>query len=92
MHACGRHTDVVIDRAIDGRARVALMACCHDTDASDQGGLAGWFDSALAIDATRVARLARHGYSVHTQRIPVAITPENRLLLATPGSASPRAG
>jgi hypothetical protein len=41
-------------------------------------------DPSLAIDATRVARLRAQGFTVHTQRIPVTITPKNRLLLGAP--------
>ncbi len=41
-------------------------------------------DAALAIDATRAARLRAAGYRVHTQEIPAAITPKNRLLIAEP--------
>jgi hypothetical protein len=41
-------------------------------------------DASLAIDATRAQRLEAHGYAVHTQRIPEAITPKNRLLLGAP--------
>ena len=59
VHACGALTDVVLGRAIAARARVAVLPCCHDASASDAGGLEGWMDVALAIDATRVARLAR---------------------------------
>jgi hypothetical protein len=84
VHACGRLTDVVLDHAIEARARVAFMACCHDAAACDQGGLAGWLEPSVAIDVTRVARLRSRAYDVHTQRIPEAITPENRLVLATP--------
>jgi hypothetical protein len=84
VHACGALTDVVLGRAIEARARVAVLPCCHDADASDTGGLEGWMDTALAIDATRAARLARHGYRVRTQVIPGDITPKNRLLLAEP--------
>ena len=40
------------------------------------GGLTGWMDLALAIDATRVARLRAAGYDVWTQTIPAAITPQ----------------
>src|SRR6185295_9047988 len=29
-HACGRLTDVVLDRAVRARARVAVLPCCHD--------------------------------------------------------------
>lgn len=84
VHACGALTDVVLDRVIEARARVAFMACCHDVDTCDQGSLEGWMPPALAIDATRVARLRDCGYEVHTQRIPEAITPENRLVVAHP--------
>jgi hypothetical protein len=90
VHACGRLTDIVLDRAIAARARVAVMACCHDAAACDQGGLGGWLEPSIAIDVTRAGRLRRHGYDVHTQRIPSAITPENRLMLATPGGQESR--
>jgi hypothetical protein len=36
------------------------------------------------VDATRVARLRAAGHEVHTQTIPAEITPQNRLILATP--------
>jgi hypothetical protein len=36
---------------------------------------------------TRAARLRSHGYTVHTQHIPEAITPKNRLLLGEPPPA-----
>ena len=41
-------------------------------------------DVALAIDAVRALRLGQQGYRVWTQKIPQAITPKNRLLLAAP--------
>src|SRR4051812_19841928 len=53
IHACGRLTDVVLERAIAARARVAVLACCHDTGVCDTGGLSGWVDDALAIDVMR---------------------------------------
>jgi hypothetical protein len=84
VHACGALTDLVLDRAIGARARVAVLPCCHDARACDTGGLEGWMDGALAIDATRAARLARAGYRVRTQTIPAEITPKNRLLLGDP--------
>jgi hypothetical protein len=62
------------------------LPCCHSTATGDLGGLGGWLDPALAIDATRVARLRAHGYRVLTQTIPEAITPKNRLLLAWPAA------
>lgn len=87
VHACGALTDVVLDRAVEARARVAVLPCCHDAAACDTGGLEGWMDAALAIDATRVSRLSRAGYRVRTQTIPSEITPKNRLLLAEPDTA-----
>jgi hypothetical protein len=81
-HACGTLTDFILDRAIRASARIAVLPCCHDADRCDQGGLGGWLDAPLAIDVTRAAKLRAAGYTVTTQRIPEAITPKNRLLLA----------
>ena len=87
LHACGALTDAVIDRAVTARARLAVLPCCHDVDTCDTGGLEGWMDAGLAIDATRASRLARAGYRVRTQAIPAEITPKNRLLLGDPSPA-----
>lgn len=89
-HACGALTDVVLARATAARARVAVLPCCHDEATCDRGGLDGWMDASLAIDATRARRLADAGYAVHTQRIPDAITPKNRLLLGAPRADAAR--
>ena len=83
-HACGALTDAVLGRAIEARARVAVLPCCHDAHTCDAGGVDGWLDAPLAIDVTRVARLRAAGLRVHTQLIPAAITPKNRLILAAP--------
>lgn len=80
-HACGALTDVVLDRAVSVRARVAVLPCCHNLMANDPGALTGWVDGALAIDIMRAVRLEQQGYRVWTQAIPVEITPKNRLLL-----------
>jgi hypothetical protein len=72
--------------AASAKARLALLPCCHDVEKSDEGGLAGWMDAPLAIDATRAARLRALGYDIHTARIPESITPQNRLLFAWPRS------
>lgn len=85
-HACGALTDEILERALAARARVAVLPCCHDASTCDTGALEGWMDAALAIDATRAARLRAHGYDVHTQAIPRAITPKNRLLLGVPSA------
>ncbi|GAC1351091.1 MAG: hypothetical protein NVS3B20_12350 [Polyangiales bacterium] len=80
-HACGGLTDEVLSKAIEASARVAVLPCCHDKSRGDQGGLRGWIDAPLAIDVMRASRLRFHGYRVHTQHIPEAITPKNRLLM-----------
>lgn len=85
IHACGALTDEVIGRAVQAGARLAVVPCCHDGRMSDAGGLTGWMDAALAIDATRAAALRARGWQVRTQTIPAAITPANRLLMGEPG-------
>ena len=87
VHACGGLSDLVLDRAMAVRARVAVLPCCHNLDTGDTGGLDGWMDGPLAMDATRAARLRAHGYRVYTQTIPSDITPKNRLLMAEPSWA-----
>lgn len=84
VHACGALTDQVLDLAVNARSRVAVLPCCHDLDVCDTGSLTGWMDGSLAVDATRVARLRRAGFRVHTAQIPKEITPKNRLLMAWP--------
>lgn len=83
-HACGALTDRVLQRAMTQRARVAVLPCCHDLAASDDGGLSGWLDGALAIDVVRATRLRAAGYRVRTQIVPADVTPKNRLLIAAP--------
>jgi hypothetical protein len=82
-HACGAFADGVIEAATVVGARLAVLPCCQDARTCDTGGLTGWMDAALAIDATRVARLRTSGYRVRTQAIPGAITPKNRLIIAS---------
>jgi hypothetical protein len=68
---------------MDAGARVAVLPCCHDVETCDTAGLTGWVDAPLAIDLARAARLDRRGYRIWTQRIPEAITPQNRLLMGS---------
>src|SRR6185295_7465183 len=88
VHACGGLTDVVLQRATIGRARVAVLPCCHDVGVCDAGALSGWMDDALAIDVVRAGRLATQGYRIWTQRIPQDITPKNRLLIGAPADVA----
>lgn len=83
-HACGALTDVVLERALAARARVAVLPCCHDLAACDRGELDGWLEGPLAIDVMRAMRLREQGYKVWTRSIPGDITPKNRLLLGAP--------
>ncbi|MFO0668985.1 MAG: methyltransferase [Polyangiaceae bacterium] len=83
-HACGALTDRVLARAVAARARVVVLPCCHDDETCDRGALSGWIDGALAIDVVRAERLRAAGYAVHTELVPEAITPKNRLLMGTP--------
>jgi hypothetical protein len=90
VHACGRLTDIVLQRAADARARVAVLPCCHDVRACDGGALSGWMDAALAIDTVRARRLSSQGYQIWTQQIPQDITPKNRLLIGAPADDAVR--
>jgi hypothetical protein len=83
-HACGRLTDVVLERAAAARARVAVLPCCHDLATPDARDLSGWIAGAVAIDIERVLRLRQRGYRIRAQSIPEAITPKNRLLIGEP--------
>ncbi len=91
-HACGSLSDRTLDVALRARARVAVLPCCHALRENDTGGLSGWMEGSLAVDATRAARLRHAGYAVHTQTIPEAITPKNRLLLGWPEGTAGTAG
>src|SRR5262245_30113055 len=86
VHACGRLSDVVLDRAATARARVAVLPCCHDLDVNDQGDLEGWMDGPLAVDVARALRLKAQGYRIRTQSIAREITPKNRLLIGEPAT------
>jgi len=87
-HACGGLTDLILERAVAVRARVAVLPCCHDLNHADLISLQGWLDGSLAMDVNRAFRLRSQGYRVFTQSIPEDITPKNRLLMAEPQQAS----
>ena len=80
-HACGSLTDLIIDKATEQHARVAVLPCCHDLKESSTGGLEGWMDKTLAVDTVRAVKLKAKGYQIVTQKIPNDITPKNRLLM-----------
>lgn len=80
-HACGTLTDLIMDKAIEKGARLAVLPCCHNLKVSATGGLDGWMDRSLAVDTLRAMRLSTMGYEIVTQNIPGEITPKNRLLM-----------
>jgi len=86
-HACGALTDTVLELAVEARARVAVLPCCHDHARCDTGALTGWMAADLAIDAVRAVKLQECGYRVWTKTIPADVTPRNRLLLGEPPAA-----
>ncbi|RLB91103.1 MAG: methyltransferase domain-containing protein [Deltaproteobacteria bacterium] len=83
-HACGSLTDLVIEKAVEARARVAVLPCCHNLKINSTGNLTNWMDGSLAIDTVRALGLASRGYAITTQNIPDTITPKNRLLMGHP--------
>ena len=91
VHACGRLTDTVLERAAAARAQVAVLPCCHELDRAERGGLSGWLDPAVATDVMRAGWLRERGYRVWTHVIDEAITPQNRLLLGAPLAPGTRA-
>jgi hypothetical protein len=88
-HACGKLTDLVLERAVTAGARVAVLPCCHDLAICGAGTLTGWVDGPLAVDILRAIRLGQQGYRTWTQAIPARITPKNRLLLGAPMATQP---
>ena len=83
-HACGALTDLVIDKAVKGHARVAVLPCCHNLKTCSTGNLTQWMDPTLAVDAVRAITLQSRGYEIITAKIPDTITPKNRLLMGHP--------
>jgi hypothetical protein len=83
-HACGGLTDMILARAVEARARVAVLPCCHDLETCDAAGLGHWMAPDLAVDAVRAVKLRGAGYEIYTAAIPAAVTPKNRLLMGAP--------
>ena len=87
-HACGALTDRMLELAVRARARVAVLPCCQHLPADEVPALSGWLEGSLAVDVARAVRLEQQGYRIWTQLIRVDVTPKNRLLLGSPGSAA----
>lgn len=83
-HACGALTDTVIARAVEAKASVAVLPCCHFLGEKVRHPLEAWLEPALALDVERALRLKAAGYQLHATTIPSEITPRNRLLVGVP--------
>ncbi len=93
-HACGGLTDMILTRAVDARARVAVLPCCHDLKTCDTAGLVSWMAPDLAVDVARAIKLRGAGYEIYTAAIPAAITPKTAcswgcLVCQTASNSSP---
>ena len=87
VHACGRRSDRVIDRALEIGGPVALLPCCHPKSAvPGPPTLSAHLGAACATDVARTWRLHEAGYRTRWDAIPDAITPKNRVLLGWPGA------
>ena len=88
VHACGRRTDRVIDRALELRGPVAVLPCCHaKAGVPGPATLSDHLGPGCATDVARTWRLHAAGYTTRWDTIPEAITPKNRLVLGWPGAA-----
>ena len=84
-HACGKLSDRCIDVAIGLRGSVAVMPCCyHVKHAEGPDVLTAKLGFRTAIDVHRTYRLHAAGYHVRWGAISEAITPMNRIIVATP--------
>ncbi|NKB70463.1 MAG: hypothetical protein GKR89_25620 [Candidatus Latescibacteria bacterium] len=85
VHACAGLTDRCIDLALELNSRLAVMPCCHRPGLSKAPPIITQeLGYRLAIDVDRTYRLTEAGYKVHWSKIPEAVTPINRILMATP--------
>ena len=97
VHCCGTLSDLVIDLAIHGNSPLALVPCCHSKKCLKSHQRIELFgepsskkskvpEEVLAeyIDDRRVERLRAAGYDIREARIPLAFTPKNRIILASP--------
>lgn len=83
IHACGRATDAIIDRAIAGGHPVALLPCCHPKrHLPGPPTLGPSLGVSLATDVYRTYRLDAAGYRTRWTELPVRITPMNRVITA----------
>jgi len=82
-HACGVLADSLIDVCTEARVDFAVMPCCHPdaglAHASRELGL----DYSAAVDLARYGVIASRGYKARLRFVNPAITPMNRILVAS---------
>lgn len=85
LHACGGFTDRCIDIGLSLNAHsLALMPCCYQQATTRAPRvLRDVLGAEVAKDVHRTYRMEEAGYIVDWTGIPRAITPKNRILLAT---------
>ncbi len=83
-HACGRLTDLVLEKAISMEAcAIAAMPCCYTgTDKGAPYGIKRALGVAWAADIQRTFLLEEHNYHTDFSTIPSEITPLNRIIVA----------
>lgn len=85
VHACGARTDRCIDVAIELDAPIAAMPCCYRyTARMAPAALRRGLGAELASDVARTYRLTSAGFDVDWASIPCAVSPKNRIIVATP--------
>ncbi len=85
VHACGVRSDRAVDAAIAGGGPLVVVPCCYEGTA--QSAPAALRESLGVVDAAdidRTYRLERAGFSVRWSSLPRAVTPMNRVILASP--------
>jgi len=84
VHACGRKTDGCIDAGIATGGPIAVMPCCYPKSmAGAPRVLKSALGSMISVDVHRTYRLHEAGYQVDWTAIPEAVSPMNRILVAT---------
>jgi hypothetical protein len=84
VHACRTNTDRCIDAGVASGGTIAVMPCCHPrTPKGLPPAVRKALGPQLSVDVHRTYRLEAAGYLVDWSAIPEAITPMNRILVAT---------
>lgn len=83
-HACGDATELLLNSALDQRARFILMPCCVTRKIAQHYGFETPFRNLEAINHGRLAAAQARGYRVRLLEIDPRITPFNQILVGWP--------